>query len=97
MATATFTIELSQELESTLKAAGYTPERLGEETRRSLAVVLFARKVLSLGQAALLSGMSQWEFIPFLGEHGIPLADYDQEEASREAEAARWLSQNRGK
>ena len=92
MAMATLTIELPQELESTLRAAGYTPERLSEETRRSLAIALFARKVLSLEQATRLSGMSQWEFIPFLGEHGIPVADYDQKEARRETETARWLS-----
>ena len=92
MAMATLTIELPQELESTLRAAGYTPERLSEETRRSLAIALFARKVLSLEQAARLSGMGQWEFIPFLGEHGIPVADYDQKEARRETETARWLS-----
>ena len=97
MAMATLTIELPQELESTLRAAGYTPERLSEETRRSLAIALFARKVLSLEQAARLSDMSQWEFIPFLGEHGIPVADYDQEEVKRETETAQWLSRNQVK
>lgn len=93
MGTATLTINLPQELESTLRAAGYTPDRLSEETARSLAVTLFARKVLNLGQASRLAGMNQWEFIPYLGLHGIPVADYAPEEAQQEAETSQWLSQ----
>jgi len=89
---ATLTIEIPPELASALQMAGYTPDRLSDEMRRSLALTLFARKALSLGQAARLAGMGQWEFIPFLGEHGISLADYDEEEASREVEMAQWLS-----
>ncbi len=81
------TVDLPEELETTLKIAGYTP-------RRSLAVTLFTRKVLSLGQAARLAGMSLWDFIPFLGTQGIPLADYDDAEADNEVETARWIAGN---
>jgi len=38
--------------------------------------------------------MSLWEFIPFLGEHGIVVAEYDEEDAEKEVEAAKWLSTN---
>ncbi len=90
----TLTVELPEELETTLKIAGYTPEQLSIEARRSLAVTLFVRKVLSLGQAARLAGMSLWDFIPFLGTQGIPLADYDEAEADNEVETARWVAGN---
>ena len=85
-------IDLSEELERTLKAAGYTPQSLSEEARRYLAAVLFVRKVLSLEQAAQLAQMSLWDFIPFLGGEGIAVADYDEQEIQRELEAGRWLS-----
>ncbi len=88
------TVDLPEELETTLKIAGYTPEQLSTEARRSLAVTLFTRKVLSLGQAARLAGMSLWDFIPFLGTQGIPLADYDDAEADNEVETARWIAGN---
>lgn len=90
----TVTIDLPRELDSALRVSGYTPERLRDETRRVLAALLFARKKLSLGQAAQLAEMSLWEFIPFLGEQGIFVADYNEEESEKEVEAAQWLSQN---
>jgi len=48
------TLNLPLEVESALRVSGYTPERLEAESRHSLAATLFAGKVLSLGQAALL-------------------------------------------
>jgi predicted HTH domain antitoxin len=62
-----------------------------------LAAALFARKVLSLEQAAQLAKMSLWDFIPFLAAQGVAVADYDAEEARTELEAARWLSGKRKK
>ncbi len=88
----TVTLELPDGVRAALGAAGYTPERLSEEARQQLAARLFARKVLSLGKAAELAGMCIADFIPFLGELGIPYLDYDGEEANREMEAAEWLA-----
>lgn len=85
-------LDLPQELEAAIKAAGYTSERLSEEARHYLASALFSRKVLSLEQAAKLSGMSLWAFIPFLGEQGIAVADYDEEETQKEIATSKWLS-----
>jgi len=86
------TIDLPDDLQGALKAVGYTPQRLSDEARQHLAVALFSRRVLSLEHAAKLAGMSLWNFIPFLGEQGIPVADYDEEETRIELESARWLS-----
>ena len=88
----TLTMNLPKELEPTLKAAGYTAQRLTDEALRSLATALFVRKVLSVEQAAQLARMSLWDFIRFLGAQGIAVADYDAEEAQTELETARWLS-----
>jgi predicted HTH domain antitoxin len=90
----TLTFDVPNELESALRVSGYTPERLQDETRYALAAILFTRKLLSLGQAAQLAEMSLWNFISFLGEQGVVVADYDTDEAEKEIEAARWLSQN---
>jgi predicted HTH domain antitoxin len=90
----TLTLELPLELESALRVSGYTSERLRDETRHALAAMLFTRKTLSLGQAAQLADMNLWEFIPFLGEQGIVVTNYDADEAEKEIEAAGWLSRN---
>ncbi len=91
---ATLTVNVPEEVETALRIAGYTPDQLSVEARRALAVVLFNRKVLSLGQSAQLAGMTLWEFIPFLGTMGIAVADYDEAEAEREVETARWIAEN---
>ena len=92
----TWTMDLPKDLEQTLKAAGYTSEKLSKEAMRYLAAGLFLRKVLSVEQGAKLAQMSLWEFIPFLGEQGITVADYDEEEALKEVESAgQWLKKNK--
>ena len=86
------TVDVPEELEAALNATGYTSQRLADEARQYLAVALFARKILSLEQAAQLAKMSLWTFIPFLGEQGVAVADYDGEEVQSELETARWLA-----
>lgn len=84
--------DVPEDVLAALQAAGYTPQRISEEALKHLAGVLFARKVLTLEQAARLSGLTLWDFIPFLGEQGIPIADYDADEIQRELETVRWLT-----
>lgn len=88
----TVRLDVPKEVEAALAAAGYNTHVLSGEARRSLAATLYHRKVLTLEQAAQLARMALWEFIPFLGELGLPVANYDDEEAHREVEAARWLA-----
>lgn len=84
--------QLPADLEAALQAAGFPPERIAEEALQHFAAILFARKTLSLEQAARLAGTNLWDFIPFLGEQGIPVADYDAEETRQELETSRWLA-----
>jgi predicted HTH domain antitoxin len=84
--------QLPADLEAALQAAGFSPERIAEEAYRHFAAILFARRTLSLEQAATLADMTLWDFIPFLGEQGIPVADYDAEEIQKELETSRWLA-----
>jgi len=91
------TIDLPDDLEGALKALGYTPKRLSDEARRHLAAALFSHKILSLEQAGRLAGMNLWDFIPFLGEQGILVSDYDEEETKVELESVKWLSKKEKK
>jgi predicted HTH domain antitoxin len=84
--------DVPEDVLAALQAAGYTRQRLSEEALKHFAGVLFARKVLTLEQAARLAGIPLWDFIPFLGEQGIPIADYDTDEIVREIENARALA-----
>ncbi|MGE0884984.1 MAG: UPF0175 family protein [Blastocatellales bacterium] len=43
------------------------------EVRQELAVALFQREKLTMGQASHLAGMSQWQFQQLLGSRGIPI------------------------
>jgi predicted HTH domain antitoxin len=89
--------DLPPDIRAALQVVGYTPQKLSEEAFRYFSGVLYARKVLSLEQAARLAGMTLWEFIPFLAEQGIATADYDAEETDRELEAVHWLTSNQRK
>lgn len=53
----------------------------------------FKEKVLSLGRASELSGLSKWDFIEYLSDNGVPVVDYDQDEMKREFETADKLSE----
>lgn len=90
-------IDIPDDLKGTLKALGYSTQRLSDEARSHLASALYSRKTLSLGQAARLAGMPLWDFIPFLGKQGITLSDYDKEETQIEIESAQWLSKKKKK
>ena len=85
------TVEIPVGVEAILISSGYTNESLAEEAQRALALVLFQRKVLSLDQAARCARLPLWAFIPWLGEHGIAVAEYDEVELQHELDTARWL------
>ena len=87
------TLDLPSELAIPLSVAGYDGEKLTEEVKQLLAVALFQRNVLSLGQAAKLTEMPLWDFIQLLSQQGIPIAEYNDEEIQQELESAEWLRQ----
>jgi len=60
-----------------------------QEIAQTLAVTLFQKEKLTLGQAARLAGMSQWEFQQILARQGVSLhydvADFEQDLATLKA------------
>lgn len=86
-------IDLPEELYLSLSASGLTKEKIASESRKLLALKYFKEKVLSLGRAAELSGLSKWDFIEYLSESDVPVVDYDQDEISRELETAENLTE----
>ena len=81
-------IDLPEELYLSLSASGLTKERIASESRKLLALKYFREKVLSLGRAAQLAGLSKWDFTEFLSENDVAVIDYDQDEITREFETA---------
>jgi len=86
-------IDLPEELYLSLSASGLTRERIANESRKLLALKCFKEKVLSLGRAAELSGLSKWDFLEFLSENDVPVVDYDRDEMKREFETSERLSE----
>jgi len=85
-------IDIPEELYLSLSASGLTKERIANESRKLLALNCFKEKVLSLGRAAELSGLSKWDFIEYLSENEVPVVDYDQDEIRREFKTSDMLS-----
>lgn len=81
-------IELSEDLYLSLTSFGLTKERIASESRKLLALQYFQEKLLSLGKAAELAGLSKWDFIEYLSERNVPVIDYDDEELAREFETS---------
>ena len=86
-------IDLPEELYLSLSASGPTKERIANESRKLLALKCFKEKVLSLGRAAELSGLSKWDFIEFLSDNNVPVLDYEEDELAREFETAEKLGE----
>ena len=86
-------IDLPEELYPSLSASGLTKERIASESRKLLALKYFREKVLSLGRAAQLAGLSKWDFTEYLSENDVAVIDYDQDEIAREFETAERLTE----
>ena len=78
------TLDVPSELSTPLSISGYNREKLTEEAKRLLAISLFERNILSLGQAAKLAELHLWDFIQILSQRDIPIAEYDDEEIQHE-------------
>ena len=79
-----------------LLSHGLSQEALAAEARELLGMKLYATKVLSLGKAARLAGLSRWDFIDLLGENDIPVIDYSDEELDLEFESLVTLEEELG-
>ena len=58
--------------------------------RIELALRLYQKGILSLGNARRLAGLGKWEFLALLGEEGIP-RHYDEEELDEDLKAVEGL------
>jgi predicted HTH domain antitoxin len=76
--------QVPEDVYLTLRARGLFREALAEESRRLLALRYYRDRTLSLGKAARLAGMSQWQFIEFLSDNDVPVIDYQDEELEAE-------------
>ena len=88
MKTVQAVINLPEGLYLSLSCFGLTRERIVSESRKLLALKYFQEKLLSLGKAAELSGLSKWNFIEYLSSNNVPVIDYDDDEISREFEVS---------
>jgi predicted HTH domain antitoxin len=94
MKTVDAVIQLSEELFLSLSSCGVTKERIANESRKLLALKYFQDKLLSLGKAAELAGLSKWDFIEYLSENHVPVIDYDDDELTREFETAKTVREH---
>jgi predicted HTH domain antitoxin len=64
----------------------YAAHMTETEMARALAVALFQQEKLTLGQAARLAGMSQWDFRGLLASQDIPIhygvAEFEEDVAT---------------
>lgn len=79
-----------------LLSHGLSQEALAAEARELLGMKLYATKVLSLGKAARLAGLSKWDFIDLLGESDVPIIDYSDDELDLEFESLDTLEKELG-
>lgn len=82
------TIDLPEDLYLSLSSFGITRDQIVSESKKLLALKYFQTKILSLGKATELSGLSKWRFIEYLSQNHIPIIDYDDDEMVREFETA---------
>ena len=76
MKTVQAVIDISEDLYSTLSCFGLTKEKIVGESRKLLALKYFQEKLLSLGKATELSGLSKWDFIEYLSGNDVTVVDY---------------------
>jgi predicted HTH domain antitoxin len=79
-------IELPEQVYLSLSSSGLTRDRIVSESRKLFALKFFRNKVLSLGKATRLSGLSKWDFIEYLSKNQVPIVDHDSHEMRRETD-----------
>ncbi len=72
-------LEIPEDIAFSLEKEGKS-EDIVKEIKKSIAVNMFQRKVISLGKAAELAGMSRVEFIGLLKEYNIPAYEYREKD-----------------
>jgi predicted HTH domain antitoxin len=91
MKTVQATIDLPEDLYLSLSGFGITRDQIVSDSKKLLALKYFQTKILSLGKATELSGLSKWCFIEYLSQNNIPIIDYDDDEMEREFQIAKQI------
>lgn len=86
-------VSFSEDVFLAIRSAGFSEEKVKVEIKRSLALDLFKKGVLSFGKAASLANMCKSDFIVLLDQEGIPL-HYGVEALERDIETAEKLSKD---
>ena len=84
-------VSFSQDVFLAIRSAGLSEEKIGAEMKKSLAIDLFKKGVLSFGKAASLARMCKSEFMDLLDKEGIPL-HYGVEALERDINTVKELS-----
>ena len=58
------------------------------EIMKLIAVKLYERATLSLGQAAEIAGMPKWEFAEILSDYGVSIFNYPASDLARDLKNA---------
>jgi len=85
-------VELPEDVYDALSVRGFSKERISKEFRNLFALRCYRDKILPLGKAAELAGLSKWEFIEFLSKNGIPVLTHDDINWQRERAAIKELA-----
>lgn len=76
--------QVPEDVYLSLRARRLFRETLEEESRRLLALRYYRDRILSLGKAARLAGMTRWEFVDFLSDSDVAVIDFTDEELDSE-------------
>ena len=80
-----------------VQSEGLWEEELGELAQRLLAVELYRRRLVSVGQAAEMTGLEPHDFYKLLLARNVPLVGLPPEESTREMNTVeRMLSKEEG-
>lgn len=85
-------IDVPEDVYRTLSANGLSKETISRESRKMFALKCYRDKILSLGKAAELSGLSKWDFIEFLSENHVSVIKHDEINIKREFETVEILT-----
>jgi predicted HTH domain antitoxin len=81
----TLAVEIPDDVAASLRLP---PDARESELRKELALALYQRRILPLGKARALAGLTRWEFEELLGQRQIP-RDYDEASLAEDLSHAR--------
>lgn len=75
-----------------MRVLGTAPDEQATRLTELALIQLWREEAVSNGVAADALGISRWEFIHLLGQHGVPYLDLTPDELERDLQASRLAS-----